>query len=154
MTPNDEKEFYDLIRNLSKGIKKHGIAKVINALKQININTEGEISFTIIEFIEKSVCSKIGVPKDELFGFASRGEITIARKFCILLIRKHVPTLSDGEVGNHYNRTRQITHNTEKEYRKILEGKQVKFELDFLAIYNDLDKDVEKFILTLKLPKK
>jgi hypothetical protein len=151
MNANDEKEFYELIRNLSRGIKKHGIRRVIKSLKQINLDNENEINFTIIDSVEKSVCAKIGVPRDELFGFASRGEITIARKFCILLIRKFVPDISDEELGNHYNRSRQVVHNTEKEFRLLKSGKKNKFHIDFIFIYKELEKEIGVFSKSLKI---
>lgn len=151
MNINDQREFNELMRNLGKGLKKHGIKKVINALKQINLDDENEINFTVIDFIEKSVCAKIGVPRDELYGFASRGEITIARKFCILLTRKFMPKISDDELGGHYNRSRQVVFNSEKEFRQLKKGKKNKFHIDFIAIYDELEQEVESFITTLKI---
>lgn len=150
MTNNEERELYELIRNLSKGLKKHGVKKVINALKQININNDSEISFSIIEYIENLVCAKIGVPKDELFGFSSRGEITIARKLCIILIRKHISNISDAEVGSHYNRSRQVVHNTEKEFKLLVAGKKNKFHIDLLQMYEDLDLNIDSFVKKIK----
>lgn len=154
MDANDEKEFYELIRNLGRAIKKHGIKKAIRSLKQINLDNENEINFSVIDFVEKSVCAKIGVPIDELFAFTTRGEITIARKFCILLIRKFVPHISDEELGGHYNRSRQVVHNTEKEFRLLKSGKKNKFHLDFISIYNDLEKEAGAYVRTLKISKR
>lgn len=146
MNPKDERELYDLIKNLSRGIKKHGIRKVIKSLKQINLTDETDINFILIDHIEQEVCNKIGVPRDELYGFQSRGEITIARKFCILLIRKFSPHISDEILGNQYNRSRQVVHNTEKEFRLLKSGKQNKFQIDFLKIYNELEFDIENYL--------
>jgi hypothetical protein len=151
MNPNDEKEFYELIRSLSRGVKKHGVKKIISTLKQINIDNEGEVHFSIIEFIEKSVCSKIGVPREELFNFTSRGEITVARKFCILLIRAYIPNISDAELSSHYNRSRQVIHNTEKEFRTLKKGKQNKFVKDFFSLYNELYAEVSSFVESIKI---
>ena len=150
MNPKDEKELYELIRNLSRGIKKHGIRRVIKSLKQINISDDDEVNYILIDTIEDSVCSKIGVPRDELYGFASRGEITIARKFCIILVRKFVADVSDEMLANHYNRSRQVVHNTEKEFRLLKSGKQNKFHIDFLSIYYQLEKEIEGFIKKFK----
>ena len=150
MNPKDEKELYELIRNLSRGIKKHGIRRVIKSLKQINISDDDEVNYILIDTIEDSVCSKIGVPRDELYGFASRGEITIARKFCIILVRKFVANVSDEMLANHYNRSRQVVHNTEKEFRLLKSGKQNKFHIDFLSIYYQLEKEIEEFIKKFK----
>ena len=150
MNPKDEKELYELIRNLSRGIKKHGIRRVIKSLKQINISDDDEVNYILIDTIEDSVCSKIGVPRDELYGFASRGEITIARKFCIILVRKFVADVSDEMLANHYNRSRQVVHNTEKEFRLLKSGKQNKFHIDFLSIYYQLEKEIEAFIKKFK----
>ena len=150
MNPKDEKELYELIRNLSRGIKKHGIRRVIKSLKQINISDDDEVNYILIDTIENSVCLKIGVPRDELYGFASRGEITIARKFCIILVRKFVPDVSDEMLANHYNRSRQVVHNTEKEFRLLKSGKQNKFHIDFLSIYYQLEKEIGEFIKKFK----
>ena len=150
MNPKDEKELYELIRNLSRGIKKHGIRRVIKSLKQINISDDDEVNYILIDTIEDSVCSKIGVPRDELYGFASRGEITIARKFCIILVRKFVADVSDEMLANHYNRSRQVVHNTEKEFRLLKSGKQNKFHIDFLSIYYQLEKEIGEFIKKFK----
>jgi len=150
MDKNDNRELHDLIRQLSKGLRKHGVKKVVRALKEINIVSENEKKFAIIDFIEKLVCDKLGVPIDELFAFASRGEITIARKLCILLIRNHIEDMSDDELGNHYNRSRQVIHNTEKEFRGLKKGKKNQFHIDVLSIYNDLDTETKSFIKTLK----
>ena len=49
---NEERELYELIRNLTKGLKRHGVKKVIKALKQISIDNEEEVNFSIIDFIE------------------------------------------------------------------------------------------------------
>lgn len=146
MNPQDEKELYDLIRNLSRGIKKHGIRKVIKSLKQINISDETDVNYVLIDHIEQLVCSKIGVPRDELYGFESRGEITIARKFCIILIRKFSPYISDEVLANQYNRSRQVVHNTEKEFRLLKSGKQNKFQIDFLKIYTELENEIDNFL--------
>lgn len=149
MSSNEQKELYELISNLSKGVRRHGLKKVIRAIKQINIEDDSDIKFAVIEFIENAVCNKLGVPKDEIFAFNSRGEITIARKLCILLIRKHISDIGDEELGSHFNRSRQVIHNTEKEFRLLKNGKQNKFHIDFLAIYNDLDIETENFINVL-----
>lgn len=150
MNKNQDKELYDLIRQLSKGLRKHGVKKVVRALKEINIVSESEKRFALIDFIEKLVCDRLGVPMDELFNFTTRGEITIARKFCILLIRNHIEDMSYDELGNHYNRSRQVVHNTEKEYRLLIEGKKNQFHIDFLSIYSELDIETNNFIKTLK----
>ena len=155
MDKNQDRELYDLIRQLSKGLRKHGVKKVVRALKEINIVSENDIKFTIIDYIEKLVCDTLGVPLDELFSFDSRGEITIARKFCILLIRNHldVEDISNDEIANHYNRTRQVVHTTINEYRSLMEGKKNPFHINFLAIYNDLAIETTNFVKPLKKKK-
>jgi hypothetical protein len=152
MNPKEEKELYELIRNLSKGIKRHGIRKIIKALKQISISDEDEFNNSIIDAIEVSVCAKIGVPRDELYGFATRGEITIARKICILLIRKFIPDIGDELVGNHYNRSRQVVHNTEKEFRSLHVGKQNKFHEEYINLHNELQAELYLYMEELKKP--
>lgn len=146
---NESKELYDLIRNLSKGVRKHGIKKVIRAIKEINIVSESEKNYAVIDYVEKLVCKRLGVPIEEIFAFTSRGEIAIARKLCILLIRKNIEGISDDELGNHYNRSRQVIYNTEKEFKLLLDGKKNQFHIDFLSIFNDLDKETKEYIKEL-----
>lgn len=146
---NESKELYDLIRNLSKGVRKHGIKKVIRAIKEINIVSESEKNYAVIDYVEKLVCKRLGVPIEEIFAFTSRGEIAIARKLCILLIRKNIEGVSDDELGNHYNRSRQVIYNTEKEFKLLLDGKKNQFHIDFLSIFNDLDKETKEYIKEL-----
>lgn len=150
MNAKDEKELYELIRNLSKGIKKHGIRKVIKTLKVISLSDEDEWNRAVIDCIESCVCSKIGVPREELYGFATRGEITIARKLCILLIRKFIPDMSDELLGNHYNRSRQVVHNAEKEFRNILNGRQNNFHQSYINLYSELQSEVEEILSNMK----
>lgn len=150
MNKNDTKELYDLIRNLSKGLRKHGVKKVIRTLKEINIVDDSDRNFAIIDYVENLVCKTIGVPIEELFNFTTRGEITIARKLCILIIRQNIQNISDDELANHYNRSRQVVHNTEKEFKLLLEGKKNQFHIDFLSIYNQLNEETKKFVKNLK----
>jgi hypothetical protein len=150
MDNNDSRELYDLIRNLSKGLRKHGVKKVIRALKEINIVSESERNYAIIDYVENLVCKKLGVPTEELFNFTTRGEITIARKLCILLVRRNIDKISDDELANHYNRSRQVVHNTEKEFKGLLDGKKNRFHIDFLSIYKELEKETKEHIKSLK----
>jgi len=150
MDKNENRELYDLIRNLGKGIRKHGVKKVVRALKEINIVSESEKKFAIIDFVEKIVCERLGVPSDELFNFTTRGEITIARKLCILLVRNNIPNVSDDELASHYNRSRQVVHNTEKEFRLLKQGKVNQFHIDVLTIYDELNVKTKEFVEKLK----
>lgn len=150
MDKNENRELYDLIRNLGKGIRKHGVKKVVRALKEINIVSESEKKFAIIDFVEKIVCERLGVPSDELFNFTSRGEITIARKLCILLVRNNISNVSDDELASHYNRSRQVVHNTEKEFRLLKQGKVNQFHIDVLTIYDELNVKTKEFVEKLK----
>ena len=150
MDYKDEQELQELMRNISRGIKKHGIKKIIRGLKQINLQTEGDINDEVIDFVEKSVCSKIGVPRETLYSFDLRGEVTIARKICILVIRRNLPKISPDELGSHYNRSRQTIFNAEKEFKSIEDGKQNRLQIDILGILNDVDIKTVDFIKSLK----
>lgn len=146
----EETELYELIRNLTKGLRKHGVKKVISVLKEINIVSENDKSFALIDFIENAVCEKLGVPMEELFNSTLRGEITIARKLCIVLIRDNIKNISNENLANHYNRSRQVVHTAEKEFElmKIEKNKNIQFHDDLLDIYNELDIEIKKFIKT------
>ena len=55
MSNNEQKELYELISNLSRGVRRHGLKKVIRAIKQINIEDESDIKLAVIEFIENVI---------------------------------------------------------------------------------------------------
>ena len=141
--PDESRQIIDLIRNLEKGIRRHGIKKIVRALRQVEIEGKGVFHSEIVEYIVAETCSLMGVVREKLYDFKTRGDTTVARKICILLLRKHLD-LSDVETAGHFNRSRQITHNTEVEFSK-LDAKN-KFDKQFLDTYNEVDAKVKIFL--------
>ena len=58
------------------------------------------------------------------------------------------------ELGGHYNRSRQVVFNTEKEFRTLKIGKANKFHIDLIELYNSLDKEISVYIKSLKKSRK
>lgn len=140
---NDEnRQMVDLLKNLYKAIREHGIKKIVKSLRDIDIEFNNEHHSQIIEYIVSSACEMLDVKKDKLFDFKTRGDVTVARKICILLFRKHL-NLSDVDASAYFNRSRQVTHNTEMEFAAM--DIQNKFDKDFLTLYNALDKMVSEY---------
>lgn len=138
----ENKTIIDLLKAIDKGIKKHGIRKIVKTLRQIDTQTNNENYAEIIDFIVTIVCESIDVEKPQLYGFDARGNVTIARKLCILLFRKHLK-FNDYDTAAHFNRNRQVTHITEIEFKNI--DINNKFEKEYFKMYTYLDSETEKF---------
>lgn len=140
-------EMANFITLLGRGIKKHGIKKIIKALKDFDLTEENINYYTIIDFVEESICMKLNVVRDELYNKKVRGDITIARKLSILLLIKHL-NMSDEEIGNHYKRNRQTIYNTKKEFDAL--DRNNKIDANFINIYNEFDTKIQDFITEIK----
>ena len=148
MNDNDGEEIINLLKAIHNGIKKHGIKKIVKSLNCLDIGYSDGINYESLNYITSTVCKTLKVEPYLLYGFESRGNVTIARKLCLLLFRKHL-SLSAVESALHFNRSRQIAHNAENEFGSMSEkNKQHKI---FLEIYKDLDEKISEFML--KIPK-
>ena len=140
-------EMANFITLLGRGIKKHGMKKIIKALKDFDLTEENINYYTIIDFVEESICNRMNVVRDELYNKKTRGDVTIARKLCIILLIKHL-SMSDEEIGNHYKRTRQIIHITINEFKAL--DKNNKVDANFINLYNEFDTKIQDFITEIK----
>ena len=147
MELSENADITKLLTALGKGIKKHGLKKIINAMQKIDLVNVNLNHLDIIDFIETSVCEKYNVLRAELYKENRRGDVVIARKLCILLLRKHLD-MTDIEIGNHYGRTRQTLHHVNGEFRKL--NKNNKVDATFLNHYNEFDTKIQDYISRIK----
>ncbi len=141
---NDGEEIVNLLKAIHGGIKKHGLKKIIKSLNCLDIGYSSDMNYEALHFITMTVTSSLKTEPYLLYGFNSRGDVTIARKLCILLFRKHL-FLTAAEAAMHFNRTRQIAHLAELELTQVnIKNKQQK---DFIELYNKLDEKVADFMV-------
>jgi len=147
MELKDNKEIVDLIKFLGRGIKKHGLKVIIKTLQKVDLVNANTSHLDIIDFIETSICSKYNVLRAGLYKDNTRGDTTIARKLCVLFLRKHLH-MSDEEIGRHYNRTRQTLYQIKSDFNK-LDAKN-KVDIVFINTYNEFDAKIQEYISEIK----
>jgi hypothetical protein len=140
-------EVVNFIKSILRGLKKHGIKRIVKALKDVDLNTENINYLIVIDFIEKSICDRLKVEVIALYDKQTRGDITIARKLCVLFLRKHLD-MSDETIGAHYHRTRQLYHMTHKEYQAL--NPTNKTDANFINLYNEFDTKIQDYIASVK----
>lgn len=144
MDENDGAEIENLLKAIHNGIKKHGLKKIIKSLNCLDIGYSNGMNYEAINYITSLVCKPLKVEAYLLHGTASRGNVTTARKICMLLFRKHLG-ISAVEAALHFNRTRQIAHIAETEFGNMNE-KNVQ-DRKFLELYNKLDGKIAEWML-------
>lgn len=140
-------DIINLIKALSKGIKKHGVQKIIKSLQKIELIHINQNHLDIIDFIETSICERYKILRTTLYNINTRGDITIARELCVLFLRKHLK-LSDEEIGSHYNRTRQTLHNAKNKFDKL--NAKSKADAKFINVFNEFDTKIQDYITEIK----
>lgn len=98
------KKFQELLKNMSESVRKVGIDKVNNKLKQISIhsNISEKSIITLVNYTVNCVLHEykyLDFTKEQLFESKQRGEITEAKELCIVSLRNNIPKLSKKEIG-------------------------------------------------------
>ncbi len=140
---NDGEEIVNLLKAIHNGIKKHGIKKIVKSLNCLDIGYTSGMNYEAINYITSTVCKELDVETYSLYGFNSRGDVTTARKFCILLFRKHL-SISAADAASHFHRSRQIAHLAETEFSNINEKNTQQKKI--LEQYNKLDEIISEFL--------
>ncbi len=140
-------DIINLIKVLGRGIKKHGVQKIIRSLQKIELIHININHLDVIDFIETSICERYKILRTTLYQINTRGDITIARELCVLFLRKHLK-MSDEEIGSHYNRTRQTLHNAKNKFDRL--NVKSKADAKFINIYNEFDTKIQDYITEIK----
>lgn len=136
--------------NISQyAIKKHGLNKVVAVLNNLDVQTE--IQSMNKEKLADFICNCIieefksdRVVKKDLFNKNKRGDVTLARKMAIVLIKQFLSELSDKQIGNFFGRSRQVIFNTMEEFMEM-NPKNRQHAL-FLQKHSVICRKVESFI--------
>ncbi len=148
MQENDGEEIINLLKAIHIGIRKHGLRKIVKSLSCLDIGQVNENNLEALNYIKTIVCKALKVEPYLLYGFDARGNVTTARKICMLLFRKHL-SISAAEAAQHFNRSRQIAHNAENELDAMSDKNPQ--DRGFMQLYNTLDVKISEWMIkTLK----
>jgi chromosomal replication initiation ATPase DnaA len=139
----------DFLNISQSAIKKHGLNRVITLLNNLDVQTEIQSlnKEKLVNFICDCVVIEFksdNVSKKDLFYKTKRGDVTLARKMAIVLIKQFLSELTDTQVGNFFGRTRQIIFNAMEEFKQM-NPKNAQHAF-FLTKYSIISRKVESFI--------
>lgn len=139
------------INNLaSKAMRKLGYEEFGNKLKAMVVGNElTEKNYDVyINFILNCVEDEwrgFEIKKEDFFESNKRGEMIVARKMAIILIKEHCSGVSDNKLSGYFgNRCRQVVYGVRKEFEKM--SWDNKWDIDFLKKHEKLNKQVLAFI--------
>ena len=139
------------LKVMSKVIDKHGMKKITAVLVNMDIHTEFENKGTsdLVNFISNEVVVNYNKNREDkisvkdLFKKEKRGDITLARKMVMILLKQFVD-ITPTKLGDYLGRSRQVIHLTMDEF-KCLDPK-IKQDCDFLDRHDAISKRVISYI--------
>lgn len=139
----------DFLNVSQSAIKKHGYTKVVAALHNLDVQTEIQTlnKQNLVDFICDCIIEEFKsdrVVKKDLFNKAKRGDVTLARKMAIILIKQFLSELNDTQIGNLFSRSRQVIFNTMEEFKQM--NPKNKQHAIFLKKHSVISMKVEYFI--------
>lgn len=151
-------EVNKLFALVTKALKKIGHSELEYVLKNLVIEGEFEekkynilIDFIIDLVVEEWQEHKI--KRKDLFQYTKRGEVTIARKLAIILIKENIEDISDQKLSTYFgDRCRQVVYGIMKDYTKM--DMKDRFDSAFLEKHKKLSQKVADFIKSSELPSK
>ena len=148
MRLDENREIIEFFKIIYRGIRKHGLRRIVKTLDSIDIEKSNPHFNEVVDYIIDIVTLEFECDMEDLFSFHKRGNITIARKIAVILMKTHL-TISDEQTGKYFNRVRQVVHNIMKEYYAL--DRTSKIDNNFLEIHDKLDIQVCNYIEKLKL---
>ena len=137
-------EFFTIVQ---RGVRKHGHEKIIRSIQVIDIQKNNIFYYEIFNFIIQSISQEFNIKQEDFYKKDKRGVVTVARKIAIVLVKTHFD-ITDEQLANQFDRTRQIVYNTRKEYLKMREDNP-KHKV-FLEKHSKLNKKVVDYIKKIK----
>jgi len=139
----------DYLNLYASVIRKHGITKVIAILNNLDVQTEIQSLHKekLVNFICECIVFEFksdNVFVKDLFNKTKRGDVTVARKMAIVLLKQFLSELNDTQIGNLFSRSRQVIFNTMEEFKEM--NPKNKHHAYFLTKHGVISKRVEIFI--------
>jgi len=98
---NNETEIVEFFREVQRIISKHGLTKVLNQLRRIQVDFGSKFNNDVSDYIVVKTANHYALSKEELLTSKKRNKITEARRMCFALMKEHLP-YSDDEIGDYF----------------------------------------------------
>lgn len=142
---------------MSKALRKVGHTELEKVLKGVVVDREfTSTKYDVaIDYILESVVqewSDSNIKKADLYEYKKRGEVTVARKMAIILIKQHLQ-IPDHKISIHFgNRCRQVVYNVLKEYKNL--SQKNRFDISFIEKHKKIETKILPFIASFKKEEK
>jgi chromosomal replication initiation ATPase DnaA len=147
MYNNEARELTNFLTIVQKGIRKHGIKKIVRIIQAIDLQESNMFYNEIFSYILRLVSDEYNFTADEILQPKTRGDITIARNMAIILIKKHL-NISDELLAKEFDRVRVVVYKVCAEFKEY--DRNDKFYKEFFEVYDRLDEKIAKHIEYLK----
>jgi len=145
---HDKREVADFFRIVHRGIQKYGIRRITKLIEEIDLQENNSNFNLIYDYIVEAVCSEYDITRDDLMHSTKRGEITIARKVCFVIIKQNLSISNERLAKNFGGRVRQVINNAMSDFKEL--DRESKADAPFLACYDKVNNQVVKYVEQLK----
>lgn len=147
MSTEQEKDIEKFLVVVHKGIRKHGIKKILKSIQAIDFEENSAYHQDILDYIFKVVTEEFCITKEDLLRREKRGVVTIARKIAIIIASENL-AISDDNLAFQFQRVRQIVYNAKQEFKNL--DRNDKLDKRFFERYDSINEKVVKYIEGLK----
>lgn len=147
MSTEQDKDIEKFLVVVHKGIRKHGIKKILRSIQAIDFAENSAYHQEILDYIFKVVTEDFCITKDDLLRRDKRGVVTIARKIAIIIASENL-AISDDNLAFQFQRVRQVIYNAKQEFKNL--DRNDKFDKRFFERYDSINEKVVKYIGELK----
>lgn len=154
--PNaDELYTIEALQLVLKGVKKQGPKRFLQNLRSLIITNEFSTDNYdyIIDYILTCVVEEwraYRIKKKDLLNSAKRGQVTLARKMAIIVIKEQLK-IPDRKLSEFFGgRVRQVVYKACNEFKGMRSDSKVKEEIDFLNKHAIITDKVNAYMAEIK----
>lgn len=138
----DDKELLLFIKEVYTGLKKFGVGKVSEKIRELKIDKYDSRKQQLIDIILFKIYESYGISLNQLKS-NKRGITAEARRMSFVLFKQHLD-LSQAEISQFFNRpSRIIVSDAIKDFKMM--SKNIKREREFLETFETINGSVNSF---------
>ena len=147
------KHISEFFKVLGKSISKHTPSKILSILKNLDVQTEfnNNKQDELVNYICECVANDYNVKVENLFNKKKRGDVTLARKMCIVVMKEFITDIGDTALADFFGRSRQVIFNSLDEHKKL--DKDNRIDIHQLNRHTRICREIELYVQKSNLKK-
>lgn len=142
-------EFARYLILMAKGLDKYGLKRVKESIQSLDPQEHNKNIYRnhILNYIIEVVCTEYGVSENDIKSKDQRGINIEARDYVIILAKENL-SISDIQLAEELERTRQLVNNIHKGFKSL--SREKKIDEPFFTKYDKLNDRVVIYIQNLQ----